>query len=59
MCDYGRLNFEYLEAENRLLEPQILRGKAGAGGLDDRNWAGSAPSKRFAGRKLQLLLLVE
>jgi NADH-quinone oxidoreductase subunit G len=26
MCDYGRLNFKYLEAENRLLEPQILTG---------------------------------
>src|SRR5882762_2504990 len=24
MCDYGRLNFKYLEAENRLLEPQII-----------------------------------
>ena len=24
MCDYGRLNFKYLEAENRLLEPQIF-----------------------------------
>ncbi len=23
MCDYGRLDFKYLEAENRLLEPQI------------------------------------
>jgi len=23
MCDYGRLNFKHLEAENRLLEPQI------------------------------------
>jgi len=23
MCDYGRLNFKYLEAEDRLLEPQI------------------------------------
>jgi NADH-quinone oxidoreductase subunit G len=23
MCDYGRLNFKYLEAEERLLEPQI------------------------------------
>src|SRR5213596_564275 len=23
MCDYGRLNFKYLEAENRLLQPQI------------------------------------
>jgi len=27
MCDYGRLNFKYLEAENRILEPQILDGK--------------------------------
>jgi len=26
MCDYGRLNFKYLEADNRLLEPQILTG---------------------------------
>ncbi len=24
MCDYGRLNFKYLETEKRLLEPQIL-----------------------------------
>jgi NADH-quinone oxidoreductase subunit G len=23
MCDYGRLNFKFLEAENRLLEPRI------------------------------------
>src|SRR6266404_6320769 len=27
MCDYGRLNFNYLESENRLLEPRILAGK--------------------------------
>jgi NADH-quinone oxidoreductase subunit G len=27
MCDYGRLNFKYLEAENRLLEPQIRLGE--------------------------------
>jgi len=26
MCDYGRLNFKYLEADNRLLEPQISNG---------------------------------
>jgi NADH-quinone oxidoreductase subunit G len=26
MCDYGRLNFKYLEAEDRLLEPQIRSG---------------------------------
>jgi len=27
MCDYGRLNFKYLEAENRLLEPQVRFGE--------------------------------
>jgi NADH-quinone oxidoreductase subunit G len=26
MCDYGRLNFSYLESERRLLEPQTLSG---------------------------------
>jgi NADH-quinone oxidoreductase subunit G len=26
MCDYGRLNFKYLESEKRLLEPQVLTG---------------------------------
>jgi len=28
MCDYGRLNFKYLEADNRLLEPQVLSGNS-------------------------------
>src|SRR5262249_15931484 len=27
MCDYGRLDFKYLESDNRLLEPQIFIGK--------------------------------
>src|SRR5260370_26093301 len=27
MCDYGRLNFDYVQSEHRLLEPQILLGK--------------------------------
>jgi NADH-quinone oxidoreductase subunit G len=26
MCDYGRLNYKYLEAEDRLLEPRIRSG---------------------------------
>jgi len=26
MCDYGRLNFDYLQSEKRLLEPEILSG---------------------------------
>src|SRR4029077_5501478 len=31
MCDYGRLNFSYLESENRLLEPRIVSGEKLAG----------------------------
>src|SRR5712691_2879115 len=27
MCDYGRLNFDYLQSERRLLEPQIVSGE--------------------------------
>src|SRR5438034_5933920 len=27
MCDYGRLNFDYLQSERRLLEPQIHSGE--------------------------------
>jgi NADH-quinone oxidoreductase subunit G len=27
MCDYGRLNFDYLHSEKRLLEPKIYNGK--------------------------------
>ena len=26
MCDYGRLNFDYLQSDKRLLEPEILSG---------------------------------
>jgi NADH-quinone oxidoreductase subunit G len=26
MCDYGRLNFEYLQSDKRLLQPEILSG---------------------------------
>jgi NADH-quinone oxidoreductase subunit G len=27
MCDYGRLNFDFLQSENRLREPQIFSGE--------------------------------
>jgi len=27
MCDYGRLNFDYVQSEDRLLEPEILSGE--------------------------------
>jgi NADH-quinone oxidoreductase subunit G len=46
MCDHGRLNFKYLEAANRLLEPQILS----ANKLAATNWK-SAISR--AGGQLQ------
>ena len=34
MCDYGRLNFKYLEADNRLLEPQVFSGNK----LEPSDW---------------------
>ena len=35
MCDYGRLNFDYLQSEKRLLEPKIFDGdKARLGRLE-------------------------
>jgi NADH-quinone oxidoreductase subunit G len=34
MCDYGRLNFGYVESERRLLEPRIFSGKE----LTPVNW---------------------
>ena len=34
MCDYGRLNFEYLESERRLLEPRIFSN----GKLIESDW---------------------
>ena len=44
MCDYGRLNYKYLEAPDRLLEPQIRSdGKSGPGRLADCDRPGSAP----------------
>ena len=34
MCDYGRLNFDYVESERRLLEPQVFH----AGKLVPADW---------------------
>ena len=40
MCDYGRLNFDYLHSDKRLLEPKILAGdKLSPDGLEDRDRA--------------------
>jgi len=56
MCDYGRLNFKFLEAENRLLEPQIrLQGK-----LFPTDWPAAIAQtalqlKQFAGSEIAVI----
>jgi NADH-quinone oxidoreductase subunit G len=56
MCDYGRLNFKYLEAENRLLEPQIRS----EGKLVASNWSTAIAQaalqlKQFAGPEIAIV----
>ena len=56
MCDYGRLNFKYLEAENRLLEPQIVSG----GQLGYTNWPTAISQaalqlKQFSGSEIAIV----
>jgi len=56
MCDYGRLNFKYLEAENRLLEPQIFL----EGQLAYTDWATAISQaafqlKQFSGPEIAII----
>src|SRR5512132_4250130 len=56
MCDYGRLNYKYLEADDRLLEPQIRS----AGKLVPADWptaVGQAALqlKQFAGPEIAIV----
>src|SRR5207247_1552223 len=56
MCDYGRLNFKYLEAENRLLEPQIRS----EGNLVAVDWPmaiaeAARQLKQFAGHEIAII----
>src|SRR5258707_9663703 len=56
MCDYGRLNFKYLEAENRLLEPQIFL----EGQLAYTDWAtaisqAAVQLKQFSGTEIAII----
>jgi NADH-quinone oxidoreductase subunit G len=56
MCDYGRLNFKYLEAENRLLEPQIRF----EGELGYTNWPTAISQaalhlKQFSGSEIAMV----
>jgi NADH-quinone oxidoreductase subunit G len=56
MCDYGRLNFKYLEAENRLLDPRIrFEGK-----LIPADWPTAIAQaalqlKQFAGSEIAII----
>ena len=56
MCDYGRLNFKYLEAENRLLEPRIRS----EGKLAPTDWSTAIAQaalqlKRFSGSEIAII----
>src|SRR6202049_587982 len=56
MCDYGRLNFKYLEAENRLLEPQVRSGNSLAS-TDWKNAIGQAAMqlRQFSGANIAII----
>ena len=56
MCDYGRLNFKYLEAEDRLIEPQI-RSEGKLVGVDWRTAIAQAALqlKQFSGPEIAIV----
>ena len=56
MCDYGRLNFNYLEAEDRLIEPQI-RSEGKLVGVDWRTAIEQAALqlKQFSGPEIAIV----
>src|SRR5437762_2671994 len=56
MCDYGRLNFYYLESEKRLLEPRLQIG----GKLAPTNWSAAVTQaalliKQFSGEEIAIV----
>jgi NADH-quinone oxidoreductase subunit G len=56
MCDYGRLNLEYLESDKRLLQPQILAGDKLISAEWDVAIAQAADQlKHFAGWQIAIL----
>jgi NADH-quinone oxidoreductase subunit G len=56
MCDYGRLNFKYLEAENRLLEPQIrLDGRLVAADWPAAIAQAALQLKQFTGNEIAIV----
>src|SRR5881227_456104 len=56
MCDYGRLNFKYLEAENRLLELQIRsNGKLVAADWPEAIAQAALQLKQFSGPEIAII----
>src|SRR6059036_479296 len=56
MCDYGRLNFKYLEAENRLLEPQVrFKGKLVAVDWPTAIAQAALQLKQFSGGEIAII----
>jgi len=56
MCDYGRLNFDYLQSERRLLKPAVRQQKS----LEPVSWSHAietvaAQLKRYVGRQIAIL----
>jgi NADH-quinone oxidoreductase subunit G len=57
MCDYGRLNFDYIGSDRRLLEPQILNHNKKLTPVDWRSAIGHAAAqlKHFSGWEIAIL----
>ena len=57
MCDYGRLNFDYLKRAERLLEPDGLRGKTNCNPAiwKTRSHSAAAQLRHFVGREIAIL----
>jgi len=56
MCDYGRLNFDYVQSERRLLEPQILLRKKLVGATWPTAIAQAAHQvKQFSGSEIAVI----
>ena len=56
MCDYGRLNFEYLQSEKRLLQPEILaKDKLIAADWGTAITHAAAQLKHFSGWEIAIL----
>ena len=56
MCDYGRLNFDYVQSERRLLEPQIVLGEKLVGtGWPTAIAQAAQQLKQFSGSEIAII----